>query len=188
MHRLSASFVLGFHGCAKDTARDLVNGGSFKHSTNDYDWLGHGIYFWENDPDRALAFIKEKFSRERDLREPAVVGAIIDLGLCLDVTTQAAITLIRDAHSTYRQTVERSTFKPLANEGGPDLLRRKLDCAVINLLHRAREDSGDEPIDSVKGVFIEGGRLYDKAGFFEKTHIQIAVKNSDCIKGVFWPR
>jgi hypothetical protein len=34
-------------------------------------------------------------------------------------------------------------------------------------------------------VFIEGAPIYEGSGFFEKTHIQIAVCNPDCIKGVF---
>ena len=39
--------------------------------------------------------------------------------------------------------------------------------------------------NSVKGVFVEGDPIYETAGFYEKTHIQICVRNADCIKGVF---
>jgi hypothetical protein len=53
------------------------------------DWLGTGIYFWENSARRALdwaKFAKEhpKFTRTQ-VRHPFVVGAIIDLGNCLDL-------------------------------------------------------------------------------------------------------
>ena len=41
------------------------------------------------------------------------------------------------------------------------------------------------PIDSVKGIFLEGAPPYPGSGFREKTHIQIAVCNLACIKGVF---
>ena len=34
-------------------------------------------------------------------------------------------------------------------------------------------------------VFLEGRPVYEGSGFYGKTHIQIAVRNSDCIKGVF---
>jgi hypothetical protein len=44
---------------------------------------------------------------------------------------------------------------------------------------------GDQLIDSVKGVFIEGRPIYEGSGFHEKTHIQIAVRNLDCVKGMF---
>jgi hypothetical protein len=53
------AFVLGFHGCDRKTADRVV--GTGKHlrlSRNDYDWLGHGVYFWENDPLRARQWAK----------------------------------------------------------------------------------------------------------------------------------
>lgn len=71
------------------------------------------------------------------------------------------------------------------NEGGDDLLRRNLDCAVINYLHEVRNNEALRPFDSVRGVFVEGKRIYENSGFREKTHIQICVRNSACIKGVF---
>ena len=46
-------------------------------SANNYDWLGSGIYFWENDPIRAFEFAKEV----KKCEEPFVGGAIINLGL-----------------------------------------------------------------------------------------------------------
>jgi len=64
-------------------------------------------------------------------------------------------------------------------------LLRPIDNAVIQMLHKVPRDRGEEPIDTVKGVFIEGAPIYDGSGFFEKTHIQIAVCNPDCTKGVF---
>jgi hypothetical protein len=71
------------------------------------------------------------------------------------------------------------------NKGSRDLLQRHLDCAVINYLHENREKAGAIPFDSVRGVFVEGDPVYPAAGFREKAHIQIAVRNSSLIKGVF---
>ena len=48
------NLLLGFHGCDKQLAEDVVSGKTpLKASTNDYDWLGWGIYFWENNLERA---------------------------------------------------------------------------------------------------------------------------------------
>jgi hypothetical protein len=41
------------------------------------------------------------------------------------------------------------------------------------------------PFDTVKGIFQEGAPIYQEAGFREKTHIQICVRDPECIKGVF---
>jgi hypothetical protein len=70
-------------------------------------------------------------------------------------------------------------------QNGPDLLRRNLDCAVIEVLHDIRKDSGETPIDTVRGVFLEGSPIFEGSGFYAKTHIQICVCNPACIKGVF---
>ena len=66
-----------------------------------------------------------------------------------------------------------------------DGLRRNLDCAVINTLHGMLEASGKDSFDTVKGIFTEGDEIYPGAGFREKTHIQICVRDHACIKGIF---
>lgn len=36
-----------------------------------------------------------------------------------------------------------------------------------------------------RGVVVEGKRIYPNAGFHEKSHIQVCVRNLRCIKGYF---
>jgi hypothetical protein len=71
------------------------------------------------------------------------------------------------------------------NRGGTDLLQRHLDCAVINHIHSITKRDGRKPFETVRGVFLEGERIYETSGFFEKTHIQICVRESKNIKAVF---
>ena len=68
-----------------------------------------------------------------------------------------------------------------------DLLLRELDCAVIENLHFFRAPGAIQPFDSLRGVFSEGEELYENAGFKEKDHIQICIRNPNCIKGYFLP-
>jgi hypothetical protein len=42
--------------------------------------------------------------------------------------------------------------------------------------------------DSTRGVFTEGGPAFEGAGLFEKSHIQICIRNPNCILGFFLPR
>lgn len=181
MHRLSGSLVLGFHGCDKATADRVLSGKPFLKSQNDYDWLGDGVYFWEANPHRGLEFVREKMKREKRRRAVTIVGSVIDLGLCLDLTTTAGIEQIRSSYLSLREVFEALGLQM------PENARRmnRLDCAVINNLHQLRQGQGAEAIQTVRGVFIEGDPAYEGAGFFAKTHIQLAVRDLRCIKGVF---
>jgi hypothetical protein len=192
LHRLSSTFVLGYHGCDRQVGERLVAGDPFLISENEYDWLGSGVYFWEANPRRGLEFARllQAWRKGRlgysEIKEPFVVGAVIDLGFCLDLTTSTGIQAVAAMHQDFFEVSKTAGSPALKNEGGNDLLYRKLDCAVINHLHEVRQKENLASFDTVKGVFIEGDRIYPDSGFFEKTHIQIAVRNLKCIKGVFF--
>lgn len=183
MHALSTSFILGYHGCNKPVGEAILKGNPFKPSKNDYDWLGHGIYFWEANPQRALEYAREVKARkkgaDRASFEPFVIGAVINLGICLDLTTATGIAQVRSAYAGLKETLEQAG-EPVPRNQGSGLLR-PLDCAVINFLHTVQKPA----IETIKGVFTEGAPLYETSGFYEKTHIQVCVRNTDAIKGVF---
>jgi hypothetical protein len=184
LHQLAASFVLGYHGCDKSVGERTLKGDPFRESNNDYDWLGPGIYFWEANPLRGLDFAREaKGRRASKIRRPFVIGSVISLGLCLDLTTTAGIEQVRAAHKSLEESVAAAGRE--LPENTSDGFLRRLDCAVIQMVHTIRRARGEQSIDTVKGVFVEGRPIYDGSGFYERTHIQIAVRNSDCIKGVF---
>ena len=141
------------------------------------------MYFWESNPERALEFAREKKGRGDKIRDPFAIGAVIDLGLCLDLTTKDSIQRLMSAHEVLVQAFDADGQKPPVN--GPEPWRRRLDCAVIRTLHQVLKTSDAQPIDSVRGVFTEGSPIYAGSAFFEKTHVQIAVLSLECIKAVF---
>jgi hypothetical protein len=60
---------------------------------------------------------------------------------------------------------------------------------VINHAHSLRERvQGVPQYQTVRSPFMEGEPLYEGAGFLEKTHIQVAVRDVAMIKGYFRPR
>jgi len=188
-------FVLGFHGCDKSVCNKIINGFDKLHpSGNDYDWLGNGIYFWENDPHRALDYVAMIQRNPRKgptiIQDPAVIGAIIDLGNCLNLVESKNLQVVRAAFELLKISQEKAGHalplnKPIGKEG--DLLLRQLDCAVIETLHAFNRETARPAYDTVRGVFWEGSDLYPNAGFKEKNHIQICVRNINCIKGYFSP-
>jgi hypothetical protein len=81
------SYVFGFHGLDIPVGREVLNGKTeLRHSKNSYDWLGHGVYFWENSFERAKQYAVEDSKRPKSkIKSPFVLGAIIDLENCLDL-------------------------------------------------------------------------------------------------------
>jgi hypothetical protein len=184
VHKLSASFVLGYHGCDESVGERLLRNDTFQPSKNDYDWLGEGIYFWEANPLRGLQFAQEVSQRTpKKLKQPFVVGAILDLGYCLDLTTSAGLQMVREAHASLQEVSKAAGRAMPVNR--PDLFMHPLDCSVINYLHTILSHRNQSPVDSVKGIFQEPPELYPGSAFMQKNHIQIAVRNLNCIKGVF---
>ncbi len=194
----ASAFVLGFHGCDESVGERVLAGrDQLISSTNKYDWLGHGIYFWENSPTRAKQWAeflaKHSPTPSNRIAKPFVIGAIIDLGNCLDLTEASSLAYVSRGYSDMKfgfATIGLSLPKnePVA-KGDKDLLKRKLDCAVINYVHAMRDDDERlKPFDSVRGAFTEGEPLYEGARIMAKTHIQICVRKASSIRGYFRPR
>ena len=185
------TWVLGYHGCEQEVAEAVLAGRlTLRVSENDYDWLGTGIYFWENSPERALEWARHGASNpvhgSKAIRSPAVIGAILDLGNCLDLLEAESIRLVRAAYSDMRDVFE-DTGRPLPANAGPLPTRgaRRLDCAVINFAHTLRDEEEQPPFDSVRAAFMEGEPLYPGAGFHEQTHLQVCIRSESQIIAYF---
>lgn len=203
----SQNIVFAFHGCDKSIADEVFNNQvRLKNSTNTHDWLGHGVYFWQDDPARALDWAKNDVKAS----EPAVVGAVLHLGKCLDLLNFRTASYVKDLHGSMCQNLaDKGIVIPrnLKKPGSDFFGGRGLDCAVIQYVHTVVEDSIVDQMgidrgksnakkliqnhpdyyDSVRGMFPEGRELYENAGFREKNHIQICVRNPNCILGYFKP-
>jgi hypothetical protein len=186
------AFVLGFHGCDRQTANRVVGTGKhLRPSLNIYDWLGHGIYFWENDAVRARQWAQSKARRNKAVGrsfDPAVVGAVIDLGHCLNLLDVTSNHLLAGGYKLLADAQDKVGLPMPANVNlgdDTDLLLRHLDCAVINHLHDLIRTDGRQPFDSVRAAFIEGEPVYPGATFRRKNHIQVCVRSRTSIKGYF---
>ncbi len=198
MYSKRTGLVLGFHGCDQSVRDKVVfrKGEVLAPSSNDYDWLGGGIYFWENNSKRALDFARflksnPPHNSKQQITKPSVLGAVIDLGHCLNLLDSEYLQLLENSYQFLKASKEIFGAKipenlPLVENG--DLLKRHLDCAVIESIHAFNKKEKLDAFDSVRGVFFEGKELYPNAGFKEKNHIQIAIRNPNCIKGYFIPR
>ena len=175
-----SQLVLGFHGCDATLAEQVVLGKTMlKNSDHDYDWLGPGIYFWENNVDRAEQWAKDNSKlKKSSIKTPGVLGAYLDLGNCLDLTDSGSLQLLKIPYEALKKSFSLTGLEMPVNKDpltihSSDKIIRKLDCAVIKTLHELTCKAGLPAFDSVRGVFWEGGELYPGAGFREKNHIQM---------------
>ncbi len=178
--------ILAYHGCDARVGEAILAGNAHvRPSTNKHDWLGSGAYFWENSPMRALQwaqFLKDHPAiAASKVNEAFVIGAIIKPGRCLDLTEAHCPGLVGEAFNEFRATVERSGAVLPTNEpghsGDQDLVKRFLDCAVIEFLHTLQADENRPSFDTIRGAFFEGGALYPGARISAKTHIQWSVRD-----------
>ena len=186
MYQKLPNLVLGFHGCSKSVFESVVyQGEALKASENEYDWLGHGIYFWEQNYQRAIEWAINRYGDDG-----AVVGAVIDLGYCLNLTDSFSAQILRNGYEILKircEAAEMDLPQNVPSKRTKDILLRNLDCAVIQQVHDYNKDNGKTPFDSVRGIFTEGGPVYSGAEFQEKTHVQLCICNPNCIKGYFAP-
>jgi len=196
MYSRYGGIIFGFHGCDQSVAKQVINlKQPLKQSNNDYDWLGNGMYFWENSPTRALEYathLKDNPNKSKNpIKEPAVIGAVLQLGYCFDLLDFENLKLLKEGYDILEESnIKAQQPLPKNKKKGDlgELMLRELDCAVIETIHKARKKINFQPFDSVRGVFWEGKELYPNAGFREKDHIQICIRNPNCIKGFFLPR
>ena len=204
MYDIKPNMIIGFHGCEASVRDALLNNpNEIKISRKPFDWLGHGMYFWENNYERALQWAQDKKSRGA-IKEPAVIGAVLYLGICCDFLDKKYIQLLAQSFVGMKERYSKSgkllpSNKDMPNDLHKDKIMRHLDCAAIEFLHnriftevqhdmQTKGYSDHKIFDTTRGVFTEGGPAFQGAGLFAKSHIQICVRNPNCIQGFFMPR
>ncbi|SFD20924.1 hypothetical protein [Massilia yuzhufengensis] len=193
--------VVAYHGCDFHVATSIIGAESdtFLHlrpSKNPYDWLGDGIYFFEDDFERAWQFARSsaenaaKQYSAKPIEIPYVLGAVIRLGNCLDLSKQSGIVEFKAAFEELEAGRQEDQVLPVNRAAGPDddeMILRNLDRAVINYIHGKRIKESKAPYDSVRGYFHQGKLAFATSAIGQLSHVQIAMRNAACILGYFHP-
>lgn len=181
--------ITAFHSCDREVGLRVLNGKEqLRPSDNAWDWLGPGIYFWEQNPGRALQYACESANNiqknAKRIHQPFVIGAVIELGNCLNLLSPYSADIIREAHQLTVDAFKKAG-QPLPTNKGAN---RLLDCTVMRAVHATREAGGLTKYDTVRCAFPEGTAIYEGSNFHDRLHIEIAVLNPEKIKGYFLPR
>lgn len=106
LSHLQTSFVLGYHGCDRSVSEKTLEGKTkLTKSNEDYDWLGSGIYFWEDDPKRALEWAKKNISRGK-YKYLFVLGEVTAFRNCLDQMSRDNLTSSKRGFCFFKSRIQ----------------------------------------------------------------------------------
>lgn len=181
--------IIGFHSCDKKVGIRVLNGeDSLLPSQNKWDWLGDGIYFWEEDPVRAWEYASESSQNKQynkiRIEEPFVLGAIIDLGNCLNLVDRESLKILAASFEGLASLIKEAGKLLPTNKGD----NRMLDCAVLQYINQSNLQEKKQSYDTIRCAFPEGKEVFPGSSISSRLHMQICVRNPDCIKGFFLPR
>ena len=172
--KTSPQLIFGYHGCERDVAeRVVLNQDVLRPSENRWDWLGAGAYYWEGAPERAMDWAK------KHCKDPAVLGAVIDLGHCMNLMDVESLLLLQ---RTYQMLRKSGRILPENSNKCHDL-----DCNVINTACEYLSGVG-RAFDTVRGAFPEGDPVFADSKILTMTHVQICVRNPEVVVAYFLPR
>lgn len=177
--------VFGYHGCSRTLADSILTGAEshLLPSDSKAEWLGRGVYFWENNYQRAMEWAQSHVVDD----EPAVIGAIIVPGNCLDLLDSACLEALSIVAASFEEDfAERYGTLPEPNDDAKGY--HPYDCALINYFREVwKDENAGRILNTVRGAFSEGRNIVHSS-FATQNHIQWAVLTpTESILGYFRP-
>jgi hypothetical protein len=162
--------ILGYHGTSRAVAEQILQHG-YQPSRNDYDWLGDGIYFWQDAPRRAWEWAERLLGIDA-----AVLVSKIELGNCLDFVDIDAPRILSKYYEKFSEDYGVAGI-PLPEQKGK---LHRLDRQVINYTTDIL-DKQNFFVQTVRGAFREGQPIYPNSAIYTLSHVQIAVRDASVI-------
>ena len=162
--------VIGYHGTSCESAAKILTDG-FRASTQDWEWLGHGVYFWQDAPYRASSWAAERLAREGHIGKVAVVAAEISLTGFIDLLDKKAMGQLKELADVYV-----SSSQGLQNAGKAN----RLDCAVFNFATNVLQSKG-VVVNGYRAACVEGHPLTPGSPVYDLSHVQIVVIDESAI-------
>jgi len=173
--------VRAFHGTTESAVDTILGTGQFLPSENSHDWLGTGMYFWQDAP--ALAWYWAEGKARKQLNErPAVIGAVLRLSDCMDFLD--ALRWEGPLQHVYEE------LKSAREAAGSSMPSQKigqahtLDCLVINQMIRLYSAHGVR-IRCVRAPYGEDQQVFPGSAITRRGHVQIALLDEDLIEGIW---
>jgi hypothetical protein len=171
--------LVGYHGTNIESARQILQTG-FTPSRNKYDWLGKGVYFWQDAPYRAWHWAGEYCKNKGG--DPAVIRSLVKIRRdefmdLLDYSQHPNWANRLGRTHEYLQQRTRSVLPPNKRAIGYHALDRLVvDTLIEDILKPVNIN-----ILAVRACFQEGEEIYQGSAIYNKSHIQVAVRDTSSI-------
>lgn len=167
--------VYGFHGTLVQNAEQIVRT-NFEIRPKPWDWLGAGVYFWQDAPLRAIEWGREWYRKKHQIEEPkvAVIRATLHLKDCLDLLDTRWNEFLRRTRDRLAQAYQDTRLENQPRG------RNELDYAFFNYVVALMRDRRVS-IKCIRAAFGEGEALYPGSPVRLKSHVQIAVRSTTLI-------
>ena len=169
--------VIGYHGTSREAAAAILAPGAkpgiqFLASESGSDWLGNGIYFFQDAPFHALEWPMLRMPEWTRITDPVVMCAEIDLTEhCLDLIDVQHSQFIVDEYTKLKARYNKERRCLPKNKGS----NRRFDCCLINFTVDEIEKSGKR-VDTIRAAFKEGKPIVPKSQIYSHAHIQVVVR------------
>jgi hypothetical protein len=169
-------WVYGYHGTSMDRASLIIKSG-FKPSNNEYDWLGGGIYFWQDAPKRAWQWAQSTYPEN-----PVVVKSRLRLDRsCLDLLDVGYSPLLKTMYNEFIRSYERRNLT-IPKQNPEKSKAHRLDCLFFNYVVSKVNSSLPGSIGSIRSAFVEGDRIFPTSAIYDLTHVQIAILDANLVE------
>lgn len=170
--QLEPIIVTGYHGTSRSAADKILADG-FQSSENEWDWMGTGIYFWQDAPIRAYRWAQERLKKEGSPEPAVVVAAKIRLDEFVDLLDQRGMKTLQDLAKGY---LGQENLIELRNQRGAN----RLDCAVFNFATNVLSWLGAD-VSGYRAACVEGNPLTPGSPIYDLSHVQLAVIDQEAI-------
>ncbi|MCE7030920.1 hypothetical protein [Jiella avicenniae] len=170
------SSLIVYHGTSADRLSSIIENG-FQPGRRDASWLGHGIYFFFQAPERARLWGIDS-ARRRGVSNAVLLKCTIDLSDNINLLEPDYWPLLKNAYNHVPTHLHQIGIEGLfeTDPGTPERIGWNYrDCAAVNALTETIERLGIA-VGSIMAAFIEGLPASESSWLFDQSSLMICVK------------
>lgn len=179
------TLIKGYHGTSLRVAEKLCDGSlSWRRSSNEGDWLGSGIYFFQDGPSRAMAWARAELEGTSEV--PAVIESELDLSCCFDLLDLNDFYVLRERARVADELFDIPAQEELLVRGGrakpphlgtPLKMRNRWDRFIIDFCIESL--ALERSITCVRSAFLWGHAVGPVSFLFNWSRVEIAVREPE---------